>query len=130
MKARRSRLERATLSSKSGFAAHARVMSIDGKRLSPLIGESELAPGYHYVSVNYEAQYGYVGYRGVRECVIEFEAVAGHDYLTAFEADGGQWSAWLLDATTGERIAECSWAAAPVYSWTPRPRPTPTVGAS
>ena len=102
------------------------ITSVDGKRKPALANGVELNPGYHSLSANYEAQYGYLGERGKRDCVIEFEAVAGHDYLVEYASGSGRWAAWLRDTTTGQRVADCSWTAAPVYSWTPRPIPTAT----
>jgi hypothetical protein len=126
--------ERATIEAAVHFyvvaAEGVQITSINGKRLPRFIDDIELAPGFHYISVKYGAQYGQFEKGSVRDCVIEFEADAGHDYFIDFAARDGRWSAWLLDAMSKEPIADCSWTAAPIYSWTPKPTPTPTVAGA
>jgi hypothetical protein len=114
----------------SQFFEEVRITSLDGKRFPGWPDRAEVAPGYHSLSANFQAQYGSVGSRGIRDCVIEFEAVAGHEYQIDYQRGGGSWAAWLVDTASGDRVAVCSWTAAPVYSWTPRPTPTPTPADS
>ncbi len=119
--------ERATIEATSHTFEQVRITSIDGRHFPALANRAEVRPGFHYVAVTYQAQYGYVGYRGERDCVIEFAAEAERTYLIDYARRGNQWAAWLIDTTTGERIAECSWVAAPIRSWTPAPTATPKL---
>jgi hypothetical protein len=100
------------------------ITSVDGQHFPSLASAAEVPAGFHYISVHYslgEAGNPVVGYRSIRDCVIEFEATAEHEYQIEFEANTQRWAAWLRDATTGDRIAECSWTAAPIRTPSPRP---------
>jgi hypothetical protein len=106
------------------------IKSIDGKRMPSFSTQLELTPGFHYMYASYESHGLLGGERGERDCVIEFEAVAGHDYRIDYATANDEWTGWLRDESTGERVAQCRFTTDPVRSWTPRPTPTPTVSAS
>lgn len=123
--------ERSVVEGDSSFylvaAEGIRITSVENKRVSEFAKRLELPPGYHYLYANYEAFYVAFGESGSQDCLIEFEAVAAHDYRIDYKTKRDDtWSAWLTDTTTGERIADCRFTTTPVQSWTPRPTHTPT----
>lgn len=89
------------------------IKSVDTEWFPALASNAEILPGPHYISVSYEGADPGASYSSVRSCVIEFEARAGAVYQINYETDDWNrtWQAWLEDATTREKLADCSWNA-------------------
>lgn len=93
------------------------ILAVDGKPKPAFAASVEVLPGLHTITVRHHAQFAF--FRTSRDCVIEFEALAGHDYAVDCKSRGSTLSAWLTDKATGDTIADCSTVA-------PTPRPTPS----
>lgn len=69
------------------------------------VGDLELLPGVHTITVSYELDILAKPRRSVAPCVITFRAEAGHSYIVDGTSlpKGEVWRCWIEDAQTNER---------------------------